>query len=536
MEHESPLIVIADDDPDIHDVIEGNLFHLKPRPRFVTFGTVGELLRYVRRDDVDISLVTLDLNFSKEKGGKHGLEALPRLLEIQPRVPIVLVSGELNPKVVDQAKDDMPIVRAIVEKGTETFDEDLIEAARKAIAWGREQRQKADAILERAVAAQRDGHVVDAGRLFIEAHKTGDLSAAKRTALRKHLGELISELSPYPDLHAEALRALMYACWDCNDEVRANYYARAFIEAFPRYEPEAHEFLALVAEIGDQIYDMVDERLEIVRLQRERGNFSRVLEECHRIQDKLGNVLPSYRYEADAYCQLGRYEEGVEAYFRLADIALKNGELDTVTEGLSIVTRIDRSDATLGRVEAFKRDIVTIRERIRELETHIAYPYLRICAEAACRSEAELSNGFFRVFPDMPLGDCDLCGVNYQQAESVLAGKTITLIGGRFAPRYQTALARLGARDVLHHDAINEIPRIPALISAADAVLIITGYASHAGTIKAESEIARQGKISARVHFYGVNQVVRGVIKSLVPDMAKAAQRQAEQRRAGSLS
>ncbi|MFP5504107.1 MAG: DUF2325 domain-containing protein, partial [Candidatus Sericytochromatia bacterium] len=112
----------------------------------------------------------------------------------------------------------------------------------------------------------------------------------------------------------------------------------------------------------------------------------------------------------------------------------------------------------------------------------------------------------------------------------------ITLIGGRFAPRYRAALARLGARDVLHHDAIDEIPRIPGLISAADAVLIITGYASHAGTIKAESEIARQGKISARVHFYGVNQVVRGVIKSLVPDMARAAQVQAEQRRAGSPS
>lgn len=517
-----PIVVIADDDVCMQNIIEDTLSILEPMPRFIRASNIDTLLQLVHMEEVD--LITLDINF---KGGhvpnREGLDALPRLAQTKPRVPIMMVSGELNIDVVDEAKDDRPQVKGVVDKGAKDFFERLVQVAERAMLWGQEQRHKADAVFVQAEATALAGNAIDAARYYIEAYRTGDLSGGNRQRFKERLDALLPALEAQPELLADAYRVLMEHCFDNNNEIGVIYYARTFMDRFPRYEAEARECLALTAEIGKKNYDMVDERLELAKLHAQNGAFDQVVRECHLIQDKLANVFESYELEADAYKSLGRFRESIEASFVLTDMAIRNAEVPRAVEVLETITHMDKEEVFKHRVDTEHTFIRRIRERIADIETLKAIPLLVICGDPDCRREAEFGQGFFRVDTARPMSECDICGVVYEQAPRDLAGKTITIVGGRFGEKYRQAIKRLGAKEVLHHDAIHEVHRIPALISPADAVLIVTGYASHAGTIKANRVLTASPRPHGHVHFYGVKQVVRGVLLELVPQMAKFA-------------
>jgi CheY-like chemotaxis protein len=520
---DKPLVVVADDMPEIQDLICDTLEILEAVPEFRRVGSIDELLRTVYLQEV--ALITLDINFEDAgSANREGLDALPRLIQTKPRVPIIVVSGQVDQRRIREAMRDREQVRAVLDKDIPDFLEELAAEAEQAIAWGRAQRLRADALFEQAEAAMADERHVDAARLFVEAYRTGDLSGPNRRAIKEKLGPLLPRLIELPDLRFDAFRALLEHCFDTNDELGLIFYARGFEEAFPHRKADAHEYLALSAEIGNRLYEMVDERLGLISLHQERGDFSQVLRECHLIQEKLGNVLPSFLHEAEAYRALGRYQEAVQSYFTAADMSVRNGEVDRARTVLQTIAHVDIEKGYQWKIDEFEQLIDDIHQRVTQIDSFmIPTQYLRICGDPACRESALAAGSFFRIDTALPIGACDVCGIEYQVAEQRITGKTITIIGGRFGPRYREAILAMGAREVLHHDAIDEVQRIPGYIEAADGVLIVTGYASHAGTIKAERELVRMPRPCARVHFYGVRQVLRGLVLELLPRMKVAA-------------
>ena len=516
-----PVIVIADDDPDIHVMIEDCLHFLQPQPRFLYATNIDDLIQTIRMQEVD--LITLDLDFTPAQDNGHGqgegLDALPALTMTRPRVPIVIVSGKLDLQRTMRAMRDNTQVRGVVEKTPATFDDALMAMSTEAIRWGQEQRRKADALFEQAESASESDRPVDAARLYLEAYQTGDLSSKCKALFGERLAPLLPALHDLPHFLADAYRCLIESCWDNNDVIGLIFQCRQFRKHFPEFATEALRWEVMCGELEDRVYAIIDARLDLAGEHAANGRFREVLGECHLIQAALANVLPSYVHEAEAYRHLGDSVQAIETYFELADMYVMNGELDGARGALQQITLLDLAQTSESRVSDKYKAIGRISQRLEELRANNHYPYLKICGLPNCRADADASESFFLIDSTLHDGDCDICGKGFDHAVDALKNKTITVIGGRFGSRYKAAFLRLGAKEVHHHDAIHELPRIPRLIAPADGVLIVTGFASHAGTIKAECELARSRKPYSRIHFYGVRQVVRGLVLDLVPRM-----------------
>lgn len=518
-----PLVIIADDRASDRQIIADVLSLLDPPVRILEAETVPDLLQLARDQEVD--LITLDISFSgADDRSREGLDVLPRLITVRPRVPIILVSGTLDlDRVAEAYKGNAP-VQAHVDKGDRAFIEKLQKAARDAMEWGARQRRQADALYEAAEAAHLAGRAADAAHLFIEAFRTGDLAGIKRFAIKDRLRDLLPATVTMPDIQANLYRALVECCFDLNEEQELIAYARKLEALFPSHAAEAREYLAVSAEIGNRIYEMVAVRLKSAQSARDAGDFEKVLTECDFIRRRLSNVVEASRLRAEALLALGRDAEGIEACFDLAHLAIRNGELDLAAEVLETIVRVDVQGTWTWRVQQEEDAIRRIRDRIAEIAVLTSYPTLRVCGNLECQRAAVEGKGFVQMDHGLPPGECDICGVQYDAAPRLLRGRTVGVVGGRFGPKYREAITGLGAERVLHNDAIHDLGQIPGLVSASDMLIIVTGYASHAGTIMAEAEASRTGTPLTRVHFYGVRQVVRALVLDLLPRIAEAAE------------
>lgn len=512
------VVVIADDDPRIQDMLEKTLRLLPMNLQFRHASTVESILHILQMQEVD--LVTLDINFTAPGSrSREGLDALPTLVQIRPRVPVIVVSADLDIDRTMEAMRDHPQVRGVIDKGRGSFTARLHTLAQEAIQWGHEQRRKADALFDRAEAIGADGNPHEAASLYLEAYKTGDLASTKRLLFKDRLLPYLPLLEEYPTLLADAYRTMVDYSFAYADGVGMIYYAQLLKSRFPEFEREAEQLSLIALELENKVYAIVTERLRLIDRYREEGNFEAVLNECRQIQQKLGGVLSSHEFEAEAFQKLGRVHEAIAKYLELADMALLNGELGRTKLALQAATRLDLDDAYGKKIQEKYENIERISREIRELSKNNHFPYLRICGTRSCQEDAIASESFFDVDTSLQDGECDICGVGYRESQAVLRGKTIVIIGGRFGRKYQEAIEKLGAKEVLHHNAFDELPRIPGLISKADGVLIVTGSASHSGTNMAEAELAKYPKPKSRIHFYGVRQVVRGLVLDLLPRM-----------------
>lgn len=91
----SQRILIIDDDNDLFTVLEKRL-----RPKNLELfraGTAREGLEFVRRENPE--LVMLDINLPDQSG----MEIISSIKSINDHVPIMMVSGDTNPKLIVSA-------------------------------------------------------------------------------------------------------------------------------------------------------------------------------------------------------------------------------------------------------------------------------------------------------------------------------------------------------------------------------------------------------------------------------------------------
>ena len=93
---ETPSLLITDDDPGFRETLA---VVFEPRGfRTLQAGDGEEALRIVRREKVD--LVLLDMHMPK----LTGLETLRQLKEFRAILPCILLSAQLDDRIVEQAK------------------------------------------------------------------------------------------------------------------------------------------------------------------------------------------------------------------------------------------------------------------------------------------------------------------------------------------------------------------------------------------------------------------------------------------------
>ena len=94
---ETPSLLITDDDPGFRETLA---VVFEPRGfRTLQAGDGEEALRIVRREKVD--LVLLDMHMPK----LTGLETLRRLKEFRALLPCILLSAQLDERIVQQARE-----------------------------------------------------------------------------------------------------------------------------------------------------------------------------------------------------------------------------------------------------------------------------------------------------------------------------------------------------------------------------------------------------------------------------------------------
>ncbi len=508
-----PLIVVADDDPIDREALRGALLDLEPMPEILEASTIESLIYLVHQREVD--LLTLDVSFSgSDRSTREGLEALEVLVQQHPRIPVLLVSGNLNIRLAGEAGHHAQ-VQGVLDKGQADLWTELPEKARQAIAWGREQRRAADALFEKGILSLERGNPLEAARWFIEAHDTGDLSLVHKARLGDLLGQLLVVLEPHHDLRVRAFWTLLKNALNSQDEMALVYLGRRLAREVPDQAIRAHEYLLEAASIGNRIYGVIDERLELARLSMARGDLGRVIAECNAIQDRLADVVESYTLQIEALKRTGRREEAIHACFQLAEIQLTCGNLDIVQAALEEIGLLDLEGAHTGRREKMEDHLAWLRARMADDQAPAPYPYLTICAKESCRHLAKASQALYRIEPEVGSG-CSLCGRAIAGRLESLAGKGIAVIGGRFPEQYRQALLDMGAGTVL---TVSDPDRVSEAITRADGVLLVTGRATESCVIRARRELARTSRPTGEVKFYGVLEVTRGVLYDLAPRM-----------------
>lgn len=464
----------------------------------------------------ELDLVILDLRLGE---GAPGQDApWSRLDRARPRVPVIALGTPETPDAERRAATAAGAV-ALLDVTLPTFGEKLAKVAAATLAEHEARRTKAGEALEAALE-RASTHPATGARQLVEVHRGGDLGGKERVRLREALLDLAAKLPETKPERADTLAVLAADAFDRHDEVGLIYHATLLAEAAPERAAEAEAWLARRDELVTELYAAVDRRLEHVMVLRRIGRFRQVLRECDAIQGMLANVLPAHHLEAEARRHEGDLDEAIAVYDRIADLSLQNGEVDRARQALSVIETLDLEGTAVDRVATRRAAIAKIEDALADPEVLPRYPCLRVCSRVMCQEAAELSRGFFVTDPH---GECDICDLGVLGRIDALAGRTIAVIGGRLGRFYADALQELGAARVLCHDAITEPQKVPALVAAADAVVLVTGAATHWGVLKAERELARAARPSVRVHFYGVRQVARAVALDLAPRLADLA-------------
>lgn len=511
-----PLIMVADDDPLDREALRAALLDLEPLPEFLEASTIESLVHLVQQREVD--LLTLDVSFSgSDRSTREGIDALAVLVQQHPRIPVILVSGNLNIRMAGQVGQHEQ-VRAVLDKGQADLLTLLPELAAEAIAWGREQRRQADAVYEKGLRELAGGNPVEAARRFIESFETGDLSLGYRSRLGDDLGKLLLVIEPYRELRIRAFETLMKNAYNNQDEMGLIAVGRRYAREYPEKAVIAHEYLLKVATLGQRIDAVIDERLELARLHLGRGNLERVLAECAAIQDRVSDVVDSYLLQIDALKRLGRRDEAIESCFTLAALFLLNGHLQLFDAVHQEITLLDLDGQHVRRLEDLLVHLERIRENLQGPRSNLSQQRLTLCERSDCLDRAVAKGCLHRIRTD-PSEACSMCSRPLGRPLEALANRTISVIGGRFPEDYRQALIDLGAAKVFTVVDGEEPERVAEAIGRADGVLLVTGSVTETCLIRARRELVRTARPTGQVKFYGVYEVTRGVLYDLVPKM-----------------
>jgi hypothetical protein len=492
----APRVAVAAADEETRVAVADALEPLAAGLRCERLASAEELELALAREELD--LVVLDLGLAgADPLGPSFAAVLAELEAATPRPALVVVhGGALPPATRKDLLARHERVRGVVAIAEADRVIKLVEACADALLWISERRAAAAARL-----AQGDP---------VGAYRSGDLAGAARAALPAALEPHLEKL--------EALRVAIADRHDHLDEVGLVYHATTLRERFPEHAAEADAWLERAEGLIGRVYGLVDLELEAALVQRRLGNFPRVVEACGAIKQRLGNVFPAYALEAEALRMLGRLDEALEVYHQLAELSLRNGEVERFYQLLRTVAALDPDGAHAERVAAARARAQRLEDEHADPTRIPRYPALRVCTRGLCQEAAEASGGFFAVDEELA-GRCDICDLGLQRAEDRLAlkGLKLAVVGGRLPAQYEHALLELGAREVLVHAEAEEAQGVPALIQAADGVVLVTSSCAHGVTIKAERELARHPRPYVRVHFYGPKQIARAAALDLAP-------------------
>lgn len=98
------VILLLDDDPDIHDLVKVVLQHYSISAKLVSFFNIQEALDYTENHAVDLVLLDLCLKVSHD-GSKFVINFAQRAREGWLVPPIVILSGRENGEIVDYVSE-----------------------------------------------------------------------------------------------------------------------------------------------------------------------------------------------------------------------------------------------------------------------------------------------------------------------------------------------------------------------------------------------------------------------------------------------
>jgi response regulator RpfG family c-di-GMP phosphodiesterase len=91
---------IADDEQFIHENINIIINRKLPATAVEHFYDTSNLKDFLYENPLGLDLLLLDVHF---QGGESGIEALPKIREYSPGLPIILLTGEKNPDIIELA-------------------------------------------------------------------------------------------------------------------------------------------------------------------------------------------------------------------------------------------------------------------------------------------------------------------------------------------------------------------------------------------------------------------------------------------------
>lgn len=416
------------------------------------------------------------------RGRPEGLGLLERLPEAGACMPVVVISGEGDFDAGARAKELGAVY--VVSKSRLLLKMDEFNAVLSRAAELAQAREPAEVARARARLAIDAGDYLGAARMYEEARDAGAALSAddvQRWALALELAgrqeEAVGLLEASRGLGREVLAELARLYRERGDDLRA---ADALTDLFEELLPASSR---RACEVGEELLAIVD---------------------VPEVREKLASL----------YLRIGDEASAAAHLVALAQSRLRQGLLADAGAAIRKLAALSAVDRDALRALEAAMDEAKRAQALSPAEAGgAAGAALAICTSPACRQEA-LSAGL--AFRYAGAGEsCDLCGKGERTGRTAaLEGKRIFICGGRFPKRYAERLASVGA-ECSWHEGAGSLGRIPGLVSAADAVVIITGAGKHEGSAKAELAAKSLGRPVIYVSAIGAGAVLARILEEL---------------------
>ncbi len=257
--------------------------------------------------------------------------------------------------------------------------------------------------------------------------------------------------------------------------------------------------------------EMINEGIELINWYKEKKNYYKIPDVCEQIY-KYEKVVEILEDEIEAYKHIGDKNKQIEKLITLAELYKQDGQIKKAMEVYNKIILIAPEQKEI--ISELKEKLEKFAEEQKSMGKGI-----KICLK--CQRLAEEIDCIYTLLPKEKWNECELCTIwakKYDQYKE-LSGRIITIVGGKesLKERYKEEIKRLGAKDCLFHNAIDNINEISSLVKKGDYGIIITSIASHAGTNKAKSEFEKEKKIFIRLHQTGIDSLVETVVNNLIP-------------------
>ncbi|MEI6125830.1 MAG: response regulator [Pseudomonadota bacterium] len=175
-------IVLADDEPRIHEMIREVLENARMVSRFESFYEPFSFLEFLKKNSGPPDLVLLDVHF--KNSGLSGIEIIPFIREDYPYVPIILLTG-MEGEEIDRAQD----YELIYYIPKPVSSENLVRMVRFYLGMGRRSGQRTAEIsldlarhkeLVQALKIELAQAEIDSWDGEKEAHKPGETKGFQR--------------------------------------------------------------------------------------------------------------------------------------------------------------------------------------------------------------------------------------------------------------------------------------------------------------------------------------------------------------------